>query len=80
MIDAVEIITPLETSRIPKRLPTSLDVAGTFVTGGQYSSQSLVRKTAKTLNGRIVLQDSNNSASDFFTKTKADPSKPESSF
>lgn len=80
IIDAVEILTPLETARIPKRLPVALDATGTFVTGGQYSSQSLIRKTAKTLNGRVVLQDTNNSSNDFSTKTKADPSKSAASF
>jgi hypothetical protein len=80
VIDAVEIITPLETNRRPKRLPVSLDAAGTFVTGGQYSSQSLIRKTAKTVEGRRILQDTNNSANDFETKTKADPSKTDASF
>lgn len=81
VIDAMEILTPLPTDRIPKRLPTSLDATGTFVSGGQYSSQSLVRKTAKTLSsGRRILQDTNNSESDFFTKSKADPSKTDASF
>ena len=80
IIDAVEIITPLETNRVPKRLPVHLDAAGTFVTGGQYSSQSLIRKVLKTVEGRKILQDTNNSANDFVTKDKADPSKSEASF
>lgn len=80
IIDAVELVTPLETNRAPKRLPVSLDAAGTFVTGGQYSSQSLIRKTVKTVEGRRILQDTNNSANDFETKTKADPSKSAASF
>jgi hypothetical protein len=80
VLDAVEIITPVAANRIPKRLPVSLDGAGTFVTGGQYSSQSLIRKTAKTLDGRVILQDTNNSANDFDTKQKADPSKSAASF
>jgi len=80
VIDAVEIITPLETNRRPKRLPSTLDAAGTFVTAGQYSSQSLIRKTLKTVEGRKILQDTNNSANDFNTKTRADASKTEASF
>ncbi|MFT4092480.1 MAG: DUF4876 domain-containing protein [Niabella sp.] len=80
VIDAVEIITPLETNRIPKRLPVKFDAAGTYVTGGQYSSQSLIRKTVKTVDGRIILQDTNNSSNDFLTKSKADPSKTDASF
>ncbi|MGE9311956.1 DUF4876 domain-containing protein [Niabella sp. CJ426] len=80
VIDAVEILTPLEVDRVPKRLPVSLDVSGTFVTGGAYSSQSLIRKTLKTVEGRRILQDTNNSANDFETKVKADPSKADASF
>ncbi|GAB3426411.1 DUF4876 domain-containing protein [Niabella aquatica] len=80
ILDAVELITVLETDRIPKRLPIGLDAAGTFVTGGEYSFQSLIRKTVKTVEGRRILQDTNNSANDFETKTKADPSKTDASF
>lgn len=80
VIDAVEIIPPITANAIPKRLPASLDGQGTYVAGGQYSSQSLIRKTVKTINGRIVLQDTNNSANDFDTKAKADPSKSAASF
>ena len=78
VVDAVEIRIP--TNPVPQRLPNSLSAAPAFVTGGQYSSQSLVRKTARTVGTRRVLQDTNNSESDFFTKTKADPSKTEASF
>lgn len=80
VIDAVEILTPLETNRVPKRLPLSMDATGTFVSGGQYSSNSLVRKTVKTVNGRRILKDTNNSTEDFTTKAKADPSKKDASF
>jgi hypothetical protein len=80
IVDAIELQHANETQRVPKRLPNTLDAGPTNVTGGQYSSQSLVRKTAKTVNGRRILQDTNNSANDFFTKTKADPSKSEASF
>jgi hypothetical protein len=80
LLDAMEIIPPVPANRIPKRLQDALDAAGTYATGGQYSSQSLVRKTLKTVNGRRILQDTNNSANDFFTKTKADPSRTAASF
>jgi hypothetical protein len=80
VIDAVELQRVTESQRVPKRLPNSLDGGPTNVTGGEYSSQSLVRKTSKTVNGRHLLQDTNNSANDFATKTKADPSKTEASF
>lgn len=80
VLDAMEIQHAVPASRIPKRLQDGLDASATFVTGGQYSSQSLVRKTLKTVNGRRILQDTNNSANDFFTKTKADPSRTAASF
>lgn len=80
IIDAVEVTQAVENRRSAKRIPVVLDGAPAFVTGGQYSSQSIVRKTLKIVNGRRILQDTNNSANDFFTKSKADPSKSESSF
>ncbi|WP_114792203.1 DUF4876 domain-containing protein [Niabella yanshanensis] len=80
IIDAVELVTPLETDRTPKRLPVGLDASGNFVAGARYSSQSLIRKTVKTVEGRRILQDTNSSANDFETKTKADPSKSDASF
>jgi hypothetical protein len=80
IIDAVELQRVTESQRVPKKLPNSLDAGPTNVTGGEYTSQSLIRKTARTVNGRRVLQDTNNSANDFATKTKADPSKTEASF
>lgn len=81
VIDGVEIQHPISTTRVPRRLPTTLDAGASFVPGGQYSGQSLVRKTKKTLtNGRKVLQDTNNSENDFGYLTKADPSKGSTSF
>ena len=78
--DAVEVMHPTESQRVPKRLPTSLDAVRTFVPAGQYSSQSLVRKTLKTVNGRRILKDTNNSSEDFGYLNKADVSKSASSF
>jgi hypothetical protein len=80
ILDAVEMQRANVTDRVPKRLPNSLDAGPTNVTDGNYSSQSLIRKTARTVNGRRVLQDTNNSANDFATKSKADPSKTDASF
>lgn len=80
VIDAVELQRVNVSERVPKKLPSSLDAGPTNVTAGNYSSQSLVRKTVRTVNGKRVLQDTNNSANDFFTKKKADPSKTEASF
>ncbi len=80
ILDAVELQHPLISSRVPKRLPESIDAGRTQVSGGAYSSQSIVRKTAKTVNGRRILMDTNNSTNDFGQLTKADPSKSASSF
>jgi len=80
VIDAVELQRDVETQRVPKRLTNSLDAGPTHASGGAYSSQSLVRKTVRIVNGVRKLQDTNNSANDFFTKAKADPSKSDASF
>jgi hypothetical protein len=42
-----------------------LDALYTYVPNGAYSSQSAIRKTETTINGRKVLKDTNNSAEDF---------------
>ena len=80
VIDAVELRHPIATSMVPKRLPIKLDAGRAFVPGGQYSGESLVRKTKKIVNGRRILQDTNNSENDFGFLPKADPSKGPSSF
>ncbi|WP_119080883.1 DUF4876 domain-containing protein [Chitinophaga alhagiae] len=47
-----------------KRIPTALD-AGFVYADDTYNMQSFRRKTATTINGRKVLQDTNNSSTDF---------------
>lgn len=47
-----------------KRVPPALD-AGFVFAAGTYNSQSARRKVATTINGRRVLQDTNNSGADF---------------
>ncbi|MES2416675.1 MAG: DUF4876 domain-containing protein [Bacteroidota bacterium] len=80
IIDGVGLQHAVTASRVPKRLIDVIDAGETFVPGGSYSSQSVVRKTSKVVNGRIVLKDTNNSTNDFGMLTKADPSKQPSSF
>src|SRR5690606_4113600 len=80
VIDAVQTRHPLESSRLAARVPTMLDAGAISVAGGQYSSQSVVRKTKKRIGNRRILQDTNNSTNDFVVLEKADPSKSESSF
>ncbi|SFC39148.1 Protein of unknown function [Parapedobacter composti] len=72
IMDAVEVQpTPME-DRIPKKLQPQHDAGYTFVTGGAYSSQAVMRRVKETVNGRKVLQDANNSSADFVS-IKANP-------
>ena len=57
---------------VPKKLSATIDAGRTFLTTGSYTSMSVIRKTLKTINGRIVLKDSNNSTEDF-VNIKANP-------
>ncbi|WP_316850444.1 DUF4876 domain-containing protein [Pedobacter agri] len=80
IIDAVETEAIITADQTPRRLPMAFDSGAASITGGQYSSQSIVRKTAKTIGGRKVLQDTNNSRNDFGQLIKANPGKDEASF
>lgn len=79
-LDAVEAGAIIEKDKTPRRLPLVMDAGSVSVTGGPYSSQSVVRKTKQVINGRRILMDTNNSSQDFGVSTKADPSKGNSSF
>lgn len=65
IIDAVETQPSTAGRRIPKKLSTELDAGFGFVPGGSYSSQALMRRVEKVVNGRRVLMDTNNSTVDF---------------
>jgi len=80
VIDGVGLQHTVIASRMPKRLPDVLDAGETYIPAGSYSSQSVVRKTSKTIGTRIVLKDTNNSTSDFGYLPKSDPSKAATSF
>ncbi|MES2826653.1 MAG: DUF4876 domain-containing protein [Bacteroidota bacterium] len=75
VLDAVETQPPVAANQFPKKLESGLDASYKFVSKGQYSSQSLIRKTAKTVGTRRILKDTNNSDADFDELDKADPSK-----
>lgn len=75
ILDAVETQPPISTNQFPKKLESSLDATFTFVTNGQYSSQSLIRKTAKIVDGRRILKDTNSSSNDFETLDRPDVTK-----
>jgi hypothetical protein len=63
VIDGVEFLRD-GTSASYKRLPAALDAGFSFA-DGTYTKQSFRRKTSTTINGRRVLQDNNNTTSDF---------------
>lgn len=48
-----------------KRVPAILDKSAMFVSGGMYSGKSLHRKELRKANGRVIYQDTNDSANDF---------------
>ncbi|MBN8863913.1 MAG: DUF4876 domain-containing protein [Sphingobacteriales bacterium] len=73
IIDAVQIQHATPASRVPRRLVGSLDAGAYNVPAGQYSSQSMIRKTATTVGGRKVLRDTNNSTEDFDYFDRAAP-------
>lgn len=72
IMDAVEAQTTPTDTRIPKKLQPQQDAGYAFVTGGSYSSQAIMRRIKGVVEGRMVLQDSNNSATDFVS-IKANP-------
>ena len=65
IIDAMEIQPNVATSRLPKKLSADLDAGFTFTPKGAYTSQSIIRKTDRIENGRVILKDTNNSTEDF---------------
>ena len=73
IIDAVEIQPNTPTSRVPKKLQSKFDAGFTFCPAGSYSSQSVIRKTLRTIGGRVVLLDTNNSTNDFDFLEMAEP-------
>lgn len=64
VIDAVET-QPSAIEQVPKKFAANFDAGFAYVTKGSYSSQSVIRKTAKVIGSRRVLQDTNNSSNDF---------------
>lgn len=65
IIDAVQLQPTAANNQIPPRFTNTLDAGFAQVPGGAYSSQSVIRKTSKSLEGRRLLQDTNNSSEDF---------------
>lgn len=80
ILDAVEIEAPVSADIRPRRLPIRFDSGAASVPGGPFSSQSVLRKTQVVLNGRRILQDTNNSTNDFTHLGVANPYKNNNSF
>lgn len=71
ILDAVELQSSTST-QYPKKFSAQNDAGWTAVDGGARSSYAVIRKTKELVNGRRVLQDSNNSKDDFVS-IKANP-------
>lgn len=65
IIDGIDFLAS-ESAISFKRLPSSIDASFGFIAGGSSrSGKTAVRKTAKTVDGRDILMDTNNTANDF---------------
>jgi hypothetical protein len=64
VIDGVET-QPGLVGQVPKKLDNNLDAGFTYLPKGPYTSQAVIRKVAKTVGTRKILQDTNNSSNDF---------------
>ena len=71
VIDAFEALKDAGSGSF-KRIPVALD-AGFVFASNTYTAESFRRKTRTTINGRRVLQDTNNSTNDFELLTKPSP-------
>lgn len=76
IIDGVDITD--KEQKAPKDFPSDIDASRTFIVNnaglaeGTFTGLSVIRKTKEIISGRVVLQDTNNSANDFVT-IKANP-------
>ena len=65
IIDGVDTTKDLGNDFVPKKLKVAQDAGTTFLQTGAFSSYSVIRKTQRVVNGRIILKDTNNSTEDF---------------
>lgn len=73
VIDGVELLANASAFGF-KRLPVAVDAGFTFCSGS-YTGQSVRRKVKTLINGRRVLQDTNNSSADFEVLSAPTPKK-----
>jgi len=72
IIDAIDTQPVGQSTQIPKKLSPMFDAGSTSITGGDYSSQAVIRKVESKVNGVVKLKDTNNSTLDFVV-IKANP-------
>ncbi len=72
LLDGIDL-QPSATNTYPKKIPARLDATYKYVPGGAYSSQSIIRKTSKSINTRRVLTRTFSSEVDFGTFERAQP-------
>ncbi|MDQ6530966.1 DUF4876 domain-containing protein [Flavobacterium sp. LHD-85] len=72
IIDGVDLQNFNPSAQRPKMLPSEIDASFTNCDAA-YNSQSVIRKTKSIVNGRRILEDTNNSASDFVKLAMANP-------
>lgn len=72
IIDGVDLQNFNPSSQRPKMLPSEIDASFTNCDAA-FNSQSVIRKTKSIVNGRRILEDSNNSANDFVKLPMANP-------
>ncbi|PKD18411.1 hypothetical protein APR41_04470 [Salegentibacter salinarum] len=65
ILDGVELQYNNPAKQKPKRLTSQIDAGETTTPNGAFSSQSVIRKVAGEIDGRIYYQDTNNSSNDF---------------
>ena len=53
-------------------LPSNVD-ASSINCDAAFNSQSVIRKTKSTINGRVIVEDTNNSSADFVKLAMANP-------
>ena len=71
ILDAINIVCVTETQR-KVYLPASVD-AGMLYTSAMYNGMGFTRKVAEVVDGRVVYQDTNDSAADFEPEAKPTP-------
>ena len=72
IIDGVDLQHFNPSSQRPKMLPSNVD-ASSINCDAAFNSQSVIRKTKSTINGRVIVEDTNNSSADFVKLAMANP-------